>query len=166
MRKTLGVAGLGILLSGTLTICLGCEKQPERANTDDELSAAETMDSSNADRSDPRALSEFFVRAVFDSPGAAHDLLSEDRKSATTKAEFRRSNRMVLPPGDTVTSIEFVKLEDGIGTMEVDGKTVPLLSYVYRVKSTDDFQPSCRVGVEVSKQGGLYSVQGFTVRSP
>jgi hypothetical protein len=36
---------------------------------------------------------------------------------------------------------------------------------LYRVKCSDDWQPTCRVGVDVIKQGDAYAVLRYTVQA-
>jgi hypothetical protein len=73
---------------------------------------------------------------------------------------------VILPPPETVTSIEFVSLEDGYTMEGPDGKDIMASEYLYRIKSSDDFQPECRVRLHVIKQGEAYRVLGMMVQSP
>lgn len=158
-KKVLPVVVVLILVAVAIFAWGLPDRDNQRSNTTTEISA-------KVERSNPRTVCDFFINAVFHQPGAAYDLMTEDFKSQSSRKQFRKSISVILPPADKIISIDFIKSEKGFTEMGLDGKKKGTSSsYSYRVKSKDDFQPECVVGVDVTRQGDAYAVLRYSVQT-
>jgi len=108
----------------------------------------------------PQEISQAFITAVFKDPEYAYSLCDGSERGSLK--EFKSALRMMLPPPNTITSINRLGFEDGY--TESDGLTSSATAY--EVLSSDDFQPNCRVEVCVVSQEGKYKVRRLQVSTP
>ena len=153
MKKWTLIASIAaLLLISVIGYVLIVEDKPDRSRSIEEC-----------DHTNPRDVSDCFSVNVFHAPGLAYSLLGKDKGSLE---QFLQSRKVMLPPGKTITSIEFQKAVHGFRNT-VSGGTNEIQSseYTYSVKSTDDVQPSLTLEIDIFKEDTVYRVLRFGVRS-
>jgi hypothetical protein len=117
----------------------------------------------DCDHTNPHEVSDCFSVNVFHSPRLAHSLFG---KNTVSLEQFLQSRKVMLPPSKTITSIEFQKAVHGFrNTVSGGTNKIQSSAYTYIVKSTDDFQPSFTLEIDIFKENTVYRVLRFSVRS-
>ncbi len=113
---------------------------------------------------DPSEISRKFVDAIISSPEVAYGLMHES-DDVVTLEEFEFAARMILPPSEAVTAIEFEKVEDGWSTEVSNLGKIEFSYYYYLVHSRDRLQPLISIAVALFEHDGQYRVLRFTVNT-
>lgn len=112
------------------------------------------------DDTNPRQVSDFFAANIFHNPRKALELFKSDQGVSVEK--LINSRNMILPKGDKIISIEFVKAEHGFTEMP---SGIQSSLYTYKVTSNDDFQPNLMLDIDVFKENNVYRVLRYVARS-
>ncbi|MCD6174453.1 MAG: hypothetical protein J7K65_01625 [Planctomycetes bacterium] len=129
---------------------------------DEEATANGQEYTEHFDQTDPRQVCDYFAEKVLHDPETVYQLFNKQYKNGTTLKNFVQFREYQLPSRKDVTLIEYVKEEHGFTEMP---SGIESSEYTYRVKSKDDFQPSIKLTIDVSKEEDVYRILRYAVIS-
>jgi len=112
--------------------------------------------------SDPREISDTYVRLLVEEPTQALSLMEREYQANTDPEQFARLVRMMLPGYAATARIEFARCEDGFVETDQSGEAVPSSAFHYRLIPQGGAQAAI-LEIHVARHGDECRVRRFAI---